>query len=324
MRFFAVPTHDFEGAWLLQRESGKPTTLSRHTLTRGLEQMWSDVSGPEVEALIPGRSGNTLLVQVHRDRSFLPQSPSMQRPFLDPALAVWRVGDPMPRQYDELYLNEEKDKGFVHVDPNTITTREPFFFHSGSFRDDSPIFGAPTPPGPPIQESGVVRASLRQQLILPGVARNKDALDLRWLTDVTIYNPADTTQDVDVRFIAPGEDVQASPLRQKTLTLRPREIRFIPDVLHSLFSIDDGGGALHFIPASGINVVGRTYSSKAGGGTIGFGMQGIDFFNAAGPRFPVTFAGAFPVAWLFRTNVLLADTSGRGTEASLARTASPA
>jgi hypothetical protein len=143
------------------------------------------------------------------------------------------------------------------------------------------------------------------------------AFDSRWRTDVTIFNPLDTVQDVDVRFVALGESaVQALAPRQKTVTLQPHELRFIPDVLQALFAIGDGGGALHFIPASGVNVVGRTYSNKATGGTFGFGMQAIDFFNTASPRFPVSFAGAFPGP-NFRTNVLITDTSGGGTEATL-------
>ncbi len=314
LRFFAVPTYDFEGAWLLQRQSGRPTTLSRHTRAAGVQQMWSDVAGPEVEALIAGSSGSSLLVQVHRDRTV-----EMQRPFIDPALAIWRVGEPLPRHYDELYLNEEYNKGFVHVDVEKMAAGEPFVFNSGAFQESGDVIISPAPAGggDVIQEWGVVRASLKQQLVLPGVARLNGAFASRWLTDVTLFNPLETAQDVEVRFVALGQDVQATEVKQTTVTLQPRQIRFIPDVLHSLFSITDGGGALHFIPASGINVVGRTYSHKGEtGGTFGFGMQAIDLFNAAGPRFPVTFAGAFP-GQNFRTNVLITDTSGRGTAASL-------
>lgn len=315
-RFFAVPTNDFEGAWLLQREAGKPTTLSGHSIANGVQKMWSDVSGPYVEALIAGDSGETVLVQVHRDRSV-----QMQRPFVDPALAIWRVGESMPKHYDELYLNEEWNKGFVHVDVDRMAEGEPFVFNSGAYRDDGDIIISPGVGGggDVVQEWGVVRASLRQHLVLPGVARLNGAFGSRWLTDVTIYNPLATTQNVDVQFIALGEPVvQTAAVRQQTITLQPREIRFIPDVLHALFAINDAGGALHFLPASGINVVGRTYSHKgdSGGGTFGFGMQAIDFFNASGPRFPLTFAGAFP-GQNFRTNVLLTDTSGVGTAAVL-------
>jgi hypothetical protein len=313
MNFFAVPTHDFEGAWILQRKTGKPTTLSRHTKLFGVQQMWSDVSGPEVEALIAGRSGNTLLVQVHRDRSV-----DLQRAFIDPALAIWRIGDPMPKHYDELYLNEEWNKGFLHADVDGMAGGEPFVFNSGMRMDNGDVTTSPPVGGggDVIQEWGVVRASLKQHLVLPGVARLNGAFASRWLTDVTLFNPLDTPQDVVVHFVPLGADVQTAALYQQTLTLAPHAIRFIPDVLHALFAIGDGGGALHLLPAVGINAVGRTYSERPGGGTFGFGMQAIDFFNAAGPRFPMTFAGAFP-GQDFRTNVLLTDTSGRGTQAFL-------
>lgn len=277
--------------------------------------MWRDVSGPDVEALIAGESGQTLLVQVHRDHSV-----QLQRPFIDPALAVWQVGQPAPRNYDELFLNEEWNKGFVHVDVDRMTAGEPFVFNSGSYEtgpEDGPITSPPIGGGGDVvQEWGVVRASLRQHLVLPGVARLNGAFASRWLSDVTMFNPLDTPQEVVVRFVGLGEDVLESSLRQKTVTLDPREIRFIPDVLHALFGIEDGGGALHFLPASAINVVGRTYSLKGDtGGTFGFGMQAIDYFNSAGPRFPFSFAGAFP-GDQFRTNILITDTSGFGTEAA--------
>jgi hypothetical protein len=89
----------------------------------------------------------------------------------------------------------------------------------------------------------------------------------------------------------------------------------VPDVLKALFGIENGGGALTFVPDSAVVVTSRTYSRK-GEGTFGFGMQAIDLFNAAGPRFPVSFSGAFPGEH-FRTNLLLTDTSGRGTSATM-------
>ncbi|HYI12399.1 MAG TPA: hypothetical protein VEK57_25320 [Thermoanaerobaculia bacterium] len=313
--FIAVPTHDFNGAWIMDRGTGKPSVLSHHTHAQGLREMWRDVAAPEVEALIAGNSGQTVLIQVHRDRSV-----ALQQPFIDPALAVWRVGDPAPREYDELYLNEELNKGFVHVDPDTVAGGDPFVFDSGSFEEaGAPEEGPVSPPigggGDVIQEWGVVRASLKQRLVLPGVARLPGAFNSNWLTDVTIYNPLDTPQQVEVQYVPLGEAVQAESVRKITLTLNPFEIRFVPDSLQALFLIETGGGALHFLPATAINVVGRTYSSKDGG-TFGFGMQAIDAMNATGPNFPVTFAGAFP-GDRFRTNILLTDTSGRGTEIGL-------
>ena len=315
MRFFAVPTHDFDGAWMIQRQSGKPTTFLRHTPSSGLETMWTDVTGPQVEALIAGQSGNTVLVQVHRERDV-----ALDRPFVDPALAVWHVGDPAPRAYDELYLNESWDKGFVHVDVDELESGRPFVFNSGTEQSPIDIIVSPPPPsgggGDVIQEWGVVRASLKQRLVLPGVARLRGAFDSYWLTDVTIYNPLEEKQDVEIRYVALGEAVQALEANAKTITLEPNEIRLISDALGTLFGIENGGGALHLLPSSAVNATSRTYSRTPAGGTFGFGMQAIDFFNAAGPRFPLTFSGAFPGEH-FRTNILLTDASGHGSAAQM-------
>ena len=311
IRLLAVPTHDYEGAWIVRRGPEMPTTLSRHTPSMGLQTMWSDDAGPQVEALIAGASGETVLVQVHRER----ESAELARPFIDPALAVWRVGQPAPRAYDELYLNEEWNKGFVIVDADELESGNTFVFNSGFKEVSTPPVSRVSAPigggGDVVQEWGVVRGSLQQRLVLPGVARLRGAYESFWQTDVTVYNPLEETQRVEVRFVPLGRENTVSA----TLTLEPLEIRAIPDVLQSLFLIEAGGGTLHLLPDVGVNATARTYSRK-GEGTYGFGMHAIDFFNASGPRFSLTFSGAFPGAH-FRTNVFLTDTSGRGTHANL-------
>lgn len=312
LRVFAVPTQDYEGAWVLRRGPDLPTTLSRHTPSAGLETMWTDDTGPQVEALIPGPSGQTVLVQVHRDR----ESAELDKPIIDPALAVWRAGQPAPRAYDELYLNEEWNKGFVIVNADEIESGATFVFNSGYKETEDPPSRVSAPiggGGDVTQEWGVVRGSLRQRLVLPGVSRARGAYDSFWQTDVTIYNPLAEKQQVEVRFAPLGAPSAVSA----TLALEPYEIRAIPDVLKTLFFLDSGGGALHLLPAVGVNATARTYSRK-NGGTYGFGMHAIDAFTASGPRFAVTFAGAFPGDH-FRTNVMLTDTSGRGTQAQLRR-----
>ncbi|HEX2060578.1 MAG TPA: hypothetical protein VHK90_07545, partial [Thermoanaerobaculia bacterium] len=316
LRFFAIPTHDFNGAWMIQRQEGRPTTLLRHIPGNDLETMWSDPTGREVEALIPGRSGETLLVQVHvpRDISIMP--------FVDPALAVWRVGEPMPDEYDELYLNEEANKGFLHVDVDRIEDGEMFVFNAGTVFgevDEAPV-SAPLPGAADVyQEWGVVRASLKQRLVLPGVTRTSGLNGSEWATDITIDNPLDVAQNVEIRYVAAGADPSVAAARlTRTITLPPRRIEHIRDVLNSLFLVAASGGALYFTPDIGINVFGRTYTRRADGGTYGYGLNAIDVFNAAGPRFPLTFSGAFPGPG-FRTNVMLTDMSGRGAAADLGR-----
>ena len=308
---FAVPSADYAGAWLVAHDA-KSTSLAFHTPASGLATQWTDANAPEVEAVYPGQSGNTVLIQVHRPRVTLDQ---LQ--FKDPALAVWYVGNPAPAGYDELFMAETSSKGFVHVDPDAVESGEPFVFDSGIAPPSgiiAPIPPAPTPPpsaggSDVVQEWGVVRASLAQRLVLPGAAHAPGAMGSFWKTDVTFYNPSDVTVHVTVRYSADG--------RETTLALAPHEIRTVADVLQTLFGVSSGGGALFITPESGtaVNVTGRTYTASALG-TLGYGMNAIDVFAAFSPRFPATFAGAILGA-NYRTNLVLTDVSGRATDATV-------
>ncbi len=313
--FFSVPSADYGGAWMIARRN--VTTLSFHSASKGLVRQWDDSSLPEVEALYPGNSGKSVLVQVHRPRATLDQSL-----FKDPALAVWHVGEPAPKFYDELFLAETPAKAFVHVDPDAIESGEPFVFDSG-INAPTPSSGgiSAAPPGAGgsdvTQEWGVVRASLAQRLVLPGAARTPGAFGSFWMTDVTFYKPSDANVNVTVRYAPNGSVVSIAEAQQTIVALRPREIRLVNDVLRSLFGLESGGGALYITPEVGaaINVASRTYSQSEKG-TYGFGMNAIDVFAAIGPRFPATFSGALLGA-NYRTNLAITDVSGRATEAAV-------
>jgi hypothetical protein len=317
--FYAVPAGDYNGAWMIQRNASVSTVLSSHTPGGGLVKQWEDITAPEVEALHPAKSGSKVLIQVHRSRLTLDQAL-----FKDPALAVWHVGDPAPKFYDELFLTENSTKGFVHVDVDKVESGDPFVFDSGAQQIflPGPIV-SPAPPGAGgsdvVQEWGVVRASLAQRLVLPGAARTAGAFGSFWMTDVTFYNPSSETQTVQVQYAANGSTLTASSSENiRSVALAPYEIRTIVDVLHNLFFFESGGGALYITPQVGraVNVTSRTYT-QAANGTFGFGMNAIDVFAAASPRFPVTFSGAFLGA-NFRTNLVITDVSGRGSDAALA------
>jgi len=315
--FFSAPAGDFNGAWMIFRD-GTTTTLWSHTAASGLVKQWDDITAPEVEAIHPAKSNTKVLIQVHRSRLTLDQAL-----FKDPALAVWHPGEPAPKSYDELFLEENSSKGFVHVDVDKIESGDPFVFDSGAQLNVffPPPNVSPAPPGgggsDVVQEWGVVRASLVQRLVLPGAARTAGAFGSFWSTDVTFYNPNDQTQTVTVHYAANGNTLTIAADSSRTVTLAPREIRTIADVMKNLFLFDSGIGALYIVPQTGmaLNVASRTYT-QSDKGTFGFGMNAIDVFAAASPRFPVTFSGAFLGA-NYRTNLVLTDVSGRGSEAAL-------
>src|SRR5712692_10318855 len=323
--FFAVPSANYAGAWMIKRGGGRPTTLLAYgplpllssPPPLGVSAQWQDVSAPEVEALHPSLSGNKVLIQAHRPRQSVDNLM-----FKDPALTVWHVGDPAPKFYDELFLSESTTKAFVHVDVDAVETGTPFVFDSGATPAPGGgiIFSPPPAAGGSdvVQEWGVVRASLRQQLVLPGVGHAPGAFSSNWASDVTLYNPADSAVTVMLNFVPNGIDTTVTnpPILPNTtpITLQAHEIRLISDIVSSLFHYDSSVGALYIAPdlGGGVNVTARTYN-KASNGTYGFTMNGIDVFTAAGPRFPLTFSGAFEGA-NFRTNLMLTDVSGRGTE----------
>lgn len=311
---FAVPTADFSGAWVLQRGTG-PTILSSHTPAGGLAEAWRDVTRPEVEALHAGASGLRLLVQVHRPR---PQVD--QRIFKDPALAIWEVGRPAPSSYDELYLNETDQKGFVHLDVDAAAAGAPFLFDSGAAYAAvfAPGQGGPSGAGgggDVVQEWGVVRGSLRQRLVIPAAARAGGMFGAAWRTDLVLRNPDPEPVSVTVSFLPNADGPAGTP--DRTLVLPASSVAAFSDVLSSLFGLEAGAGALLLAPegARSIEATSRTYTAS-GGGSYGMSVGAVDVFAALGANFAVSFSAGL-LGDGFRTNLLATDVSGRGARAGL-------
>ncbi|MCA1732812.1 MAG: hypothetical protein LC732_04340, partial [Acidobacteria bacterium] len=303
---FAVPTHDFDGAWMVQRNSGAPTRLLRHLPGAGVEQMWQDITGPEVEAVHVASSGERLLIQVHRPRA------ADGRVIIDPALAIWEIGSPMPRNYDELFLAEGPAKGFVNLDVDAAALGAPFVFDSAPLTQSGggvPISPAPPGGGDVTQEWGVVRASLQQTLVLPALARLPGAFDSYWKSDVTVWNPDTEEMTLTLRF-APSDGTAD---QERELTVAAGELTYVPDALHTWFGLESGGGALFIEPPLGraIGITSRLYTETPEG-SFGMGVSPVDLYAASSARYFLTFAGAFQ-GTSTRTNLLVTDAGGHGS-----------
>lgn len=308
-----IPTADYSGAWIILVATGRPTVLLRHMPGSAAVEQWSDISAPEVEAVHAGASGSRLLIQVHRAR---PQVD--QRIFIDPALALWDVGQPAPRRYDELFLNEGPYKAFVHLDVDAMAAGETFVFDSAATTSFPGPLPSPAPPGAGggdvTQEWGVVRASLKQRLVLPVVTRVGGAYGSFWRTDAVFRNPSDAALEVRLRYV-PATGTQEP--QEVLLSLSPQEVRVVSDVLLSLFGTESGSGAL-FVTAEGdraVSLTSRTYTTSPRG-SFGMGIGAVETLNAASARFPLTFSGAL-LGKDFRTNLLATDAGGRGGEIGL-------
>lgn len=291
----AIPTSGFGGAWMMHDE-GTGTVLLRHRPRHGLEKLWSVPEFLGADALHAGISGQTLLIQRPRARRDSNSRSGVM-------LALWRVGEPAPASWDELLGRMERWRGFVNLDVDAVAGGAPFVFDT-SFTSTFANQLAPGVPPPAdsaggadvIQEWGLLRASLRQRLVLPVVAPR---------TDVLIYNPLDVAQKVALRFESSTVD----------LTLAAREIRVAANILESLFHREEGRGPLYITPQHHVTVNARTYV-VSGNGTAGYGLAAVDEQNLISPRFPGIFGGAFP-SELFRTNVLLTNLEDRTADVSL-------
>ena len=315
--FFSVPTSTYEGAWMIKRPNSAPTQLLEHHAAGGnhsLIEHWSDITAPEVEAIHPSLAGDKLLIQVHRQRR------SADALFKDPALAVWHVGTPAPKSYDELYLSEQADKGFLHLDVDKLESGDVFVFDSGRGQTGGCTIQCVSAGGggggDVLQEWGVVRASLAQHLVLPGFGRTAGAYGSLWRSDLSFSNPNDAPVKVALRFVASGDSLAVSETKAVKIELAPRELRLVADAAKELFGMEGGVGALFIDPDTGasINVTGRTYTQSSNG-TFGYGMNAVDIYAAASSRFPVSFAAAFQGSD-YRTNFFMTDVSGRGSAAS--------
>ena len=306
-----MPTNDFDGAWIVQREPGM-TRLSSHTRHAGLVEAWRDVAAPEIEAIHTSAFSPRLLIQVHRPR---PQTD--QRIFKDPALALWTVGDPAPKDYDELFLDEQSTKGFVHLDVETVGTGEPFVFNTGATYFYPGGSGGPSGGGggggDVIQEWGVVRGSLRQRLVIPVAARTGGYFGSQWRTDVLVRNGDADPLHVAARYV-PNPGTAPAGWRDATVTIAGGAILTLTDVLGSLFSLESGSGAVIFTPELGrsLSATSRTYTTSARG-SYGMGVGAVDLHAAIGANFDITFAAGLLGAG-FRTNLVATDVSGGGAE----------
>ena len=314
----AVPAADFASAWILDQTEKSRTVLWKaipNGVTspphRGIDfvEMWSDTSTPRLEALHPSASGGKILFQ----------SGGSDLRLRDVRLSVWHLGDPPPRKYDHVLINVDDTHEFVHLDVDAYESGDAFVFDSGLRKQyPFPNYGTSGSAGggsEVIAEAGVVRAFSSQTLFLPMVNRTTGAFGSRWITDVTLYNPGSSPLSVDLQFTSNGDDDAAR--LERTVSLQSREIRVLGDLLGTLFGLEEASGALQIVPPAGTSVdaVSRTYTTSRGS-TYGYSTPAVDVGAALGSRFRATFAGAFEGP-NFQTTLSIADSSPRGTEATL-------
>ena len=304
---FAVPNADSSGAWIITNDAGA-IVLESHTPAAGLVEAWRDPSNPRITALFAGDSGQRLLVQTHGFRREGNQ---------ELGWAIWNVGQAAPGAYDEVIVNSIGQPTLVHLDVDAAATGAPIIFDPGSPQDLAGPSGVIRPGEVPIgfPAQGLVRASLRQQLVIPAVARAPGLHGSDWRTDVILRNPGTSPLQVTARLLA--NSATTSQPADASLTLGPGTITVLPDVLKGLFQLEQGSGALLLIPdASGtMEATSRTYTAS-GNGTYGMALDAEDVIAGARPGFEQTFSAGL-LGSGFRTSFVASDMSGQGSQLQL-------
>lgn len=152
------------------------------------------------------------------------------------------------------------------------------------------------------------------RLVLPSSARSPGAGGTFFTTELTLSNPGTFAAEVEVRFAAHDEDGAGGSAR--SVLLAAGASRRWNDVLGSLFSIEQGWGALHVISASaGIVAAGQTTTPASGGGTYGQSVPALGAGEWVVRGAPRSIPGIREDS-AFRTNLVVANASA--SEASVA------
>jgi len=161
-----------------------------------------------------------------------------------------------------------------------------------------------------------------QHYLVAAVAHTTGVLNSVWRSGLDIFNePTFPSQTVTLRFVAEYDRTGAvGEFLEKTVTVPSGEQLSWDDVLVDLFGVPENAktqGALHIFSQDKLVVNSHTYNKRSDGGSLGMGLPGLtsgDLISADGR------AGIMPGltnSGDTRTNVGLAEYSGRDTQVSI-------
>jgi hypothetical protein len=155
---------------------------------------------------------------------------------------------------------------------------------------------------------------LSSRYVMPGVADLNTGLAL-WRSDLRIFNGGSQPQPATVTFYPQNNSGSPSTA---DITINPGEVKVLDDVLRSLFSLSNLGGAIHVTtPAdSSLAVTGRTYNQTQNG-TLGQFIPAVTPAEAIGRDEGELNLVQLEDSVRLRTNIGLAETTGNGATVEL-------
>jgi hypothetical protein len=163
----------------------------------------------------------------------------------------------------------------------------------------------------------VASVDAQSRSVLPGVADLNSGANFH--TDMRVYNPnASSTANVTMTYFPQGSGQTGVT---KELSVPPKSVRALDDVLPSFFGISNSGGAVLVTSSSTrpVVVTGRTYS-RAGSGTYGQFIPAVGAASAAALRGAPLHLTLLEESPAFRTNIGLFEVSGAPAKVRLSTT----
>ncbi len=139
--------------------------------------------------------------------------------------------------------------------------------------------------------------------LLPSSARTP-GVNAFWTTDLVVMNLGTGTATVNLKFLGHSGTGVAGP--EQTYTIPARATWTFPDVLASVFTLDDDWGPILVrSDVATLSVQAQTWTPSSGGGTYGQSVPGFSVAEAIGTT-PKAIAGVRQDS-TFRTNLVLAN-----------------
>ncbi|MEE4271804.1 MAG: choice-of-anchor Q domain-containing protein [Thermoanaerobaculales bacterium] len=112
-------------------------------------------------------------------------------------------------------------------------------------------------------------------VFVPVVAHNPGMQGTFWRSDLFLYNPNPVEAKVVTEYLPEQQDNQGGGVQGKPVAVPAFGTLTVADVAGWLFGVDDGKGALVVTAAPGVVAASRTYTTTAGGGTYGLGVEAL-------------------------------------------------
>ncbi|MCD4749148.1 MAG: PKD domain-containing protein [Thermoanaerobaculales bacterium] len=152
----------------------------------------------------------------------------------------------------------------------------------------------------------------RSHFLVAVVARTPGANDTVWRSEVSVLNPVDEEQQLEIRYVPTSGEIQSA-----TIELPAAAVLSSLNVIQDVFpEAQDGAGALHIYGDSGLIVNSRTYNLLPDDATVGQSIPGLATGDMARPG-EVWLVDSLKQTEDFRCNMGFAEFEGSDAEVTV-------